>query len=287
MKKLFIILLQAALVEALSTITGYVGDPVVLPSGAAQSETLTEIEWSILNNNTVIASYYGGKKKVEWFYQFTGRLSLNSSSGDLTISNLSLGDALVYKVDRLNGKASKVQEVELIVRKHLQKPAITPIACPSNGGRYFALLQCSSPDVGVAFSWHVDAPVVTANNFTVGRDAFLLAIINSTQGNVQINCTARKDSDHASHSITTDCCRESPTPLTPLPPTTVKSQEKNSPSRCREPLAFLFGVFSTGGLLVLGIFLWSSFLKKKETVHISDVPSNGLLPLPVVEEGRR
>lgn len=79
--------LAAALVEALSTITGYVGDPVVLPSGAAQSETLTEIEWSILNNNTVIASYYGGKKKVEWFYQFTGRLSLNSSSGEETNKN--------------------------------------------------------------------------------------------------------------------------------------------------------------------------------------------------------
>lgn len=139
--------LAAALVQALSKITGYVGEAVVLPSGATQSETLREIEWSIFNNNTVIASYYGDKKKLEWFRQFTGRLSLNSSSGikankqklihclrldstgshnvpttsicslgDLTISNLTLSDAMVYKVDRLNGRGSKVQEVELIVR---------------------------------------------------------------------------------------------------------------------------------------------------------------------------
>lgn len=90
----------------------------------------------------------------------------------------------------------------------LQKPAITAMACPSIGGRCFALLQCSSPDEGVAFSWHVGAPVMTTNNYTVGQDAFLLTIINSTQANVQISCTARKDSDHVSHSITTDCRRK-------------------------------------------------------------------------------
>lgn len=272
MKKVFIILLQAALVQALSKITGYVGEAVVLPSGAAQSETLREIEWSVFNNNTVIASYYDGKKKLEWFRQFKGRLSLNSFSGDLTISNLTLSDAMVYKVDRLNGKGSKVQEVELIVREPLQKPAITAMACPSIGGRCFALLQCSSPDEGVAFSWHVGAPVMSANNYTVGQDAFLLTVINSTQANVQISCTARKDSDHVSHSITTDCRRESPTPLTPLPPPSRKSQEENSPSRCREPLAFLFGLLFAGALLLFttgGRCLWNHF-RKKDKARISE-----------------
>lgn len=62
-------------------ITAYVNDTVVLPSGAEESETLTNIEWSIFSNNTMIATYSNTRINVDWFYQFKGRLSLNSSSG--------------------------------------------------------------------------------------------------------------------------------------------------------------------------------------------------------------
>lgn len=67
-------------------ITAYVGDPVVLPSGAAESETLQNIEWSIFLNNTMIATYSNNILNVEWFYRFESRLSLNSSSGNRTNS---------------------------------------------------------------------------------------------------------------------------------------------------------------------------------------------------------
>lgn len=67
-------------------ITAHVGDTVVLPSGAAQSETMRSIEWTIFSNNTMIASYDSGDLNVKWFYQFIGRLRLNSSSGETTHS---------------------------------------------------------------------------------------------------------------------------------------------------------------------------------------------------------
>lgn len=73
--------LAAALVEAVSKITGYVGEEVVLRSGAAQSEVLHTIEWSILSNNTAIAIFSSDHKEVDLHHQFSGRLFLNVSSG--------------------------------------------------------------------------------------------------------------------------------------------------------------------------------------------------------------
>lgn len=59
-------------------------DTVVLPSGAAASEVLTGIEWSIFPNN-IIATYSEAGVYVEWRNEFKGRLSLDASSGETAV----------------------------------------------------------------------------------------------------------------------------------------------------------------------------------------------------------
>lgn len=256
--KVFAILLQVAGLAAVSitTINKYVGDTVELPSGAKEQETLLRVDWSVFSNSTLIASYSDGVKIVEWFYQFKGRLSMNSSTGNLKISNLTLHDALVYKVDLFGHQSYQVHKVKLVVKERFQEPAITAVGYPSSGGRCFAVLLCRSPVEGVTFSWHVGTPGVTTFNHTVGRESLLQALISSTLGNIQINCTARKDDDHAHHSIITDCPSEPPTAVPPvhppLPTVFVNQLEETSPSSCQQALVssltFIFGI-------VLGIFL--------------------------------
>lgn len=83
----FQMIFAVALVGAqseITKITAYVNDTVVLPSGAAEGETLKNIEWSIFLNNTYIATYGNKTPNVDWIYQFKGRLNLNSSSGKIT-----------------------------------------------------------------------------------------------------------------------------------------------------------------------------------------------------------
>lgn len=62
-------------------VTGYDGDNVTLTSGADPSWSLAKVEWSILSNYTLIATYRKSTLNVEWFYQYKGRLSLNTSTG--------------------------------------------------------------------------------------------------------------------------------------------------------------------------------------------------------------
>ncbi len=65
----------------LSDVSGYLGDDVILPSGADKSWNLLKIEWSILSNNTKIATFRNKKPNTDRFYRYKGRLDLNTSSG--------------------------------------------------------------------------------------------------------------------------------------------------------------------------------------------------------------
>lgn len=69
----------------------------------------------------------------------------------------------------------------------------------------YLVLKCSSPDEGVALSWQAQPPNVITCNFQGPKTTFLLAIINTTQDSVNISCTARSDTENASHVITKVC----------------------------------------------------------------------------------
>lgn len=78
-------------------ISGYVGDDVTLPSGADPSWTLSGIEWSILSNNTWIATLQDKITNTERFHRYKGRLSLNTTSGHLAVKrDLLLNVRIVY-----------------------------------------------------------------------------------------------------------------------------------------------------------------------------------------------
>ncbi|KAF4088895.1 hypothetical protein AMELA_G00059970 [Ameiurus melas] len=78
---------------------GYVGESVVLPSDADPSWTLSSIRWSIYENFTNIAVLQSKTVIVDRVPLFRGRLELNTSSGHLTIKNVSSRDALKYRVE--------------------------------------------------------------------------------------------------------------------------------------------------------------------------------------------
>lgn len=71
------------LVKSLHEVSGYIGGTVTLPSRANPSWTLSRIVWSIFMNTTWIATYRDGTTKVDRFYAYEGRLTLNSTSGKI------------------------------------------------------------------------------------------------------------------------------------------------------------------------------------------------------------
>lgn len=73
----------AAVAKSPQEISGYLGENVTLPAGVDPSWSLTEIEWSIFTNITLIATYRNDKINTERVPQYTGRLSLSKTSGDI------------------------------------------------------------------------------------------------------------------------------------------------------------------------------------------------------------
>ncbi|XP_030287751.1 CD48 antigen isoform X3 [Sparus aurata] len=233
-----ITILQVAMVESLKEVSGYLGDNVTLPSGADTSWNLSKIEWSIFPNNTWIATYRKGKESIERFYRYKGRLTLNTTTGDLTIHNLNRKDAMDYSVDFDNVQGQNiVNKVKLTVTERLQKPTIeTAISGLTNGGCW-VMLQCSSTDQDVDFTWQVKPPNVTVLNTQDpnGSSAVQVAFLNTTQSGVEFTCTSSRQKENISHSVSPKCSvsiKPSPTPAALTPP----------PERCRSGVAVFGGV---------------------------------------------
>lgn len=72
----------AAVAKSTQDVFGYLGENITMPSGVDPSWNLIKIEWSILTNTTWIATYRKGISNTERFHQYTGRLSLNTTSGN-------------------------------------------------------------------------------------------------------------------------------------------------------------------------------------------------------------
>ncbi|XP_073331118.1 CD48 antigen isoform X2 [Pagrus major] len=233
-----IIILQVGLVESLKEVSGYLGDNVTLPSGADPSWTLSKIEWSIFPNNTWIATSRNGKKSIERFYRYKGRLSLDTTTGDLTIHNLNRQDTMEYSVDLDNTAGQdSANKIKLTVTERLQKPTIrTAASIPENGGCW-VVLQCSSADQGVEFTWQVEPSVATDINTQDrhGSSAVHVAFLNTTRSDVQFTCTSSKNKENNTCSVTPHCSVEPTPPVLPE-------------SRCRYGLAVVGGA-------ILGIFL--------------------------------
>ncbi|XP_008296116.1 CD48 antigen [Stegastes partitus] len=212
---LLILFLQVVLVKSLGEVSGYLGDSITLRSGVDPSWSLSKIEWSIFSNHTWIATYHKGRKSTERVPRYKGRLSLNISSGDLTIERLTKKDAMEYTVDIFNTEDEEYfLQIKLIVRERLQIPVIRSETSSPVQGQCFTVLDCSSPENGVHYSWHV----VPSTVYITGRSSpHLLAIFNTTDNPVSFTCTTSNNMDNASSVVTLKCDGDKLQPVTPEP----------------------------------------------------------------------
>ncbi|KAM8747657.1 T-lymphocyte surface antigen Ly-9 isoform 2-T2 [Acanthopagrus schlegelii] len=238
---IWITILQAAMVESLIEVSGYLGDNVTLPSGAGASWNLSKIEWSILTNNTWIATYRSGRKNIERFYRYKGRLSLNTTTGDLTIHNLSRKDAMDYSVDLENVKGqNRANKIKLTVTERLQKPIIEVTVYGPTEGNCAVRLRCSSDDQGVNFTWRVKLPNVIVYNTQDHYGSSVVALLNTTQSGAEFICTSSRQKENNSRSVFPECSVK--------PPLTPTASPLSPEKRCR------YGVTVFGGV-ILGLFL--------------------------------
>ncbi|KAM4611601.1 SLAM family member 9 [Polymixia lowei] len=206
---LLVSILQVAAVDSLKHVYGYLGESVILPSRA--SENISRIEWSILPNITWIATFRNNKLQYR-FWRYMGRLSLNTSSGDLVIRNLTREDALEYTVDLTNSKRKDSQnKVKLTVRQHLEKPSIGTQLSVLKDGRCLIVLNCSSPDQDVGFSW-LAQPQTSINASAYHRDSHnaVFWTLFGPNSDVDFTCTTSKNAENASNVMKATCYGETP-----------------------------------------------------------------------------
>ncbi|XP_033507795.1 CD48 antigen isoform X1 [Epinephelus lanceolatus] len=253
---LFTLSLQVALVKSLREVFGYPGDTVTLLSKADPSWSLSSIVWSIFSNNTWIATFHNGNENVKWVDRYKGRLSLKTSSGDLTISNLTTEDEREYTVDLINtvGQPSG-DKIKLTVRQRLQMPIIETVAYDSVKGGCWLGLRCSSAEKGVDLSWQGEPSSMTVFNMSNpdGNSAVLLAFLNTTQNSVKFNCTSSKNMEKASSVVTRKCEDNKPQP----PP---QSRERNA--------ALLFSGGTLGGALTVIVLYFFGEQIKAKVAHL-------------------
>ncbi|XP_065806966.1 SLAM family member 9 isoform X2 [Labrus bergylta] len=200
------------LVETIREATGYLEGNVTLASGANPNWKLSTIEWSVFTNFTWIATYRKGEENLDRVDRYKGRLTLNTTTGDLTIHKLTKEDNMEYTVEFANtlGKDSS-SKIKLNVNQQLQKPTIqTVLSGTSTKGGCWKLLNCSSTDRDVNLSWHVEGPN-SIENWTGGNHTILIVSLNTTQSPVTVTCTSRRNMRSSSTAITTKCDDSIPT----------------------------------------------------------------------------
>ncbi|XP_035004218.2 CD48 antigen [Hippoglossus stenolepis] len=205
MSLLIVLVLFLHVVRALSThnVIGYLGETVTLPSRADPSWNLSKIEWSILTNTTWIATHRGGATNIDRFHRYKGRLSLNITSGDLTIRNLMKEDDMEYTVNLL-GPKREVKVIRLIVNKHLQKPTINALfKSPAKGGGCWMGLQCSSQDEGVDFSWKIEPPTEALFNtrHAERNPGEIFMFLKNPEIDVEFTCTTNRTTENVSSAF--------------------------------------------------------------------------------------
>uniref|UniRef100_A0A672IK04 Uncharacterized LOC115385896 n=1 Tax=Salarias fasciatus TaxID=181472 RepID=A0A672IK04_SALFA len=188
----------ACAVHSLTNIVGYIGESVTLPSRVEPSWVLNKIEWAIYPNNTWIATYREQTESLNRVPRYKGRLRLNTTTGDLTISNLNLNDAMEYSVDLSSDSENTVNKINLVQPVITQRQIITKSSC-------VVLLTCRSANQGADLSW--SSTSFQGDNATLSTPDGLQLIFytNSTQKASEFTCTSTVGSATASSDFTATC----------------------------------------------------------------------------------
>ncbi|MEQ2279982.1 hypothetical protein AMECASPLE_014861, partial [Ameca splendens] len=224
--------------KELGKVSGYVGETIILPSGADPSWTLSRIDWSIFINTTWIATFDDEGINTDRRPEYKGRLKLDEHSGNLTILSLRQSDALEYTVELLNEERhTDVNKIRLIVKQHLKKPTITAIQSTETEAGCTLVLSCSSPDNGVNYSWEIKPSCRHYSNISQSGASELLAFCQTSADPVNVNCTARNNMETASSNWTSKC----------------KGPDKTHTSRDRYGLMFFYG-FLVGAVVMVAVY---------------------------------
>uniref|UniRef100_A0A8C2C217 Ig-like domain-containing protein n=1 Tax=Cyprinus carpio TaxID=7962 RepID=A0A8C2C217_CYPCA len=190
-------------------ITGYSGQSVVLKSGADSSWKLTRVQWSIYKNTTFIASLKDGEVIIYKFWRYQGRLKLDTSTGDLTISNVTIDDSMIYNVALLASDYTRKQvKVHLTVQEPLQKPVIKKTLLSLNDSQCYVALECTASGQKVNLSWTPDGEFngsyISGMPNSVNSSLVLFASING-KIKVTFNCTASSVQQTETRQMTVRC----------------------------------------------------------------------------------
>ncbi|KAL4007079.1 CD84 antigen [Sarotherodon galilaeus] len=199
----------AAVAKSPQEVSGYLGENITLPSGVDPSWSLIRNEWSIFTNTTWIATYRNGISNTERFLQYTGRLTLNTRSGDLTIHNLKESDATEYTVEVINSEGEdKIHQIKLTVKQKLQQPSIQIVTSTSVESGCLMVVTCSSLDEGVNLSWSVEPVSVLTINKSNPSDssAQLFAFVNTRENFASFTCISSRDTESVSSKPVTPKC---------------------------------------------------------------------------------
>ncbi|XP_058875670.1 uncharacterized protein LOC131728707 [Acipenser ruthenus] len=108
------------------SVTGILGDSVILPSCMPANFTPSKVTWSIFKNDTQIATLRPTSTKVDWWPEFEDRLLLNANNGSLQIKNLQRKDAMIYTLNiYYNTNKPCNNLVNLRIIEPIPKPNIT------------------------------------------------------------------------------------------------------------------------------------------------------------------
>ncbi|CAI5682635.1 unnamed protein product [Oreochromis niloticus] len=198
----------AAVAKSPQEVFGYLGENITLPSGVDPSWSLIRIQWSIFTNTTWIATYCNGMSNTERFPQYTGRLTLNTISGDLTIHNLKESDTIEYTVEVINSEGEdKVNKIKLTAKQKLQQPSIQTVTSTSVESGCLMVVTCSSLDEGVNLSWSVEpVSVLTINKSHPSDSSAQLFAFVSTKDFASFTCISSRDTESVSSKPVTPKC---------------------------------------------------------------------------------
>ncbi|CAJ1086061.1 uncharacterized protein si:cabz01074946.1 isoform X2 [Xyrichtys novacula] len=194
---------------------GYLGGNITLPSGADPTWKFSSVEWSIFSNTTLIATYHDGVENTEWLDRYKGRLSLNTTTGDLTINRLTEKDNMVFTVDFTNTEnKDSSNRIHLTVKKRLQPPNIWIISKTPVEGGCWIVLDCSSSDKDVHFSWQTRSSSVDVFNKidADGNSANLVVFLNTTHNGAEVTCISSSHMRNSSNVVALKCDDVKPPP---------------------------------------------------------------------------
>ncbi|XP_036374835.1 SLAM family member 5-like [Megalops cyprinoides] len=189
--------LQVCDVGGASVLNGIVGESIVLPTGVDEIDGSGLLQWT--KGSTVIVQYMGREKTLE-DKAFTGRLTMNSKTGSLTINPLREDDSGEYG---FNGDKPRLTiKINLLVYERIVSVQVNAqVSYSSDNSTCNVTLSCSvNGSSQVALSWSRDGERIPGEE---DRQTVMLPHTGQIY-----SCTASNPVSSQTASVTVTPCQE-------------------------------------------------------------------------------